>query len=398
VNREIFGEGNCLRLVLTLLVTLLTNTVVFGQQDNRLFEVRYKLPDSLSDQSVSTARYGWAVHSFSFFRNLEWFNPIADGKTLFGQQLEGRFLYRIDSSLMVSGGVYGWKDFGSTGLKQFRPVYTLRYNRKWGGGVPYQFNFLFGTLEGNLAHRYIEPMLDFERVITNRQEEGMQFQLLSERFFGDLYVDWQQMIYPYKQQQERISGGIHVAYTAPITKQLEFEPVVQVKAYHQGGQLDTTAGKRPATTFLSSAIGARVHIGRGLNNSFLADAYYVSSTSATVDSLFPKSILNGTAFYANGQWRNPVLTIMLSYWNGEGVYIPQGGVIYQSLSSQVDNEPKRLVQKKRELLTLRLIKDFRLARGVQASFRAEPVLDLKTGETDYSFNFFINTLISKSYR
>ena len=386
-----------MRRLLAFLTFALAALPALPQQNNLAFEERYRLAD--------TARFAVVAHSFSFFRNLEWFNPIADGKTLFGQQLAARALYRPAPGLLVSAGVYVWQDFGNARLQAVRPVYTLRYEAPTG-----RFAFNFGTLEGHLAHRQLEPMLDFERVITHRLEQGMQCQWTLPRLWADVWVDWQNMIYRYDKAQERISGGATLwpQLTGPTddnASQLHgsasqrapaaspgwrlFAPL-QGKAYHQGGQLDTNAGKPPLASFFSGAAGLRLVFTSPRGQAFLLDGYAIGSHGVTTNPAYPSAIRDGHAWYANAQWANPVLTPMLSYYEGRGLYVPGGGQLYQSLSSQVDNAPRLYTERRRRLLILRLQKDFSLPAGLSASIRAEPYEDLDRQLFEYSYSLYLN--------
>ena len=356
-----------------LYLLLLLSGSACAQPDNRAFEERYRMPDSL--------RYGVQAHAFSFFRNLEYFTPAADGKTLFGQQLSVRGLLHPTERLTVSGGVYLWKDFGAPGFQQIKPLFTLRY------GVG-NFAFIFGNLEGQLAHRQIEPLQDFESVITHRQEEGFQFTYMGPTFWGDVWLDWQNMIYRYSPDQERLQAGVHLRPVITEGSAGRLLGVVQARAHHQGGQLDTNIHKMPLTTFWTVAPGLRyeeIPLGR---SRFLVDGYYVRSSAIT--QTYPEGVRSGNGVYANVQWSHPALRIMASYWHGQGVYVPGGGPLYSSLAQEVASQAHGLVLAKRDILILRFMKDIDLGSGCILTLRAEPHYDFGFARLDYNYQLFVN--------
>ena len=110
------------------------------------------------------------VQGFLFNKDNEYFNKIDPGLTYFGAQLAPRLVYYPAGNLRLEAGVFLWKNYGTLRLRQVRPLFTLKYRQG-------PHTLLFGNLEGNLHHGYIEPMYDFERVMTDRLEEGVQYQL-----------------------------------------------------------------------------------------------------------------------------------------------------------------------------------------------------------------------------
>ena len=81
------------------------------------------LPDSAAGQ------LRLSVHAFTFFKDNEYFNKIADGYTLFGTQLNPQLVYYPLKELRLEAGVFLWKDFGNPTLKQVRPTYRATWTR-----------------------------------------------------------------------------------------------------------------------------------------------------------------------------------------------------------------------------------------------------------------------------
>ena len=146
-----------------------------------------------------------SLNAFTFFKDNEYFNPIVEGYTLFGTQLNPQLVYYPTKELRLEAGVFLWKDFGNPQLRQVRPTFRAT----WTHG---RSQFIFGNIKPNLNHGYIEPLLDFERVILKPLEEGLQYRLNSKRVALDVWVDWLRQEYPGVSYQEQIAGGLSSSF------------------------------------------------------------------------------------------------------------------------------------------------------------------------------------------
>ena len=113
---------------------------------------------------------------------------------------------------------------------------------------------LFGTFENSLNHRLIEPLFDFERVITDRLEYGFQLQYNNDRLFSDLWINWQNQIFPGDTTQEELEIGISVEYSFLKRGSWDFRAPLQLFAFHRGGQINITDER--LQTLVNGAIGA----------------------------------------------------------------------------------------------------------------------------------------------
>jgi len=357
-------------LFCTLLISLLPCQ---AQLDNRFFADVDSLP------TTTTKPLRLQLRTLGFVRNNEYFNNIADGYTLFGYHLLPYLTYQPTANLMLKGGIFLRQDFGGQGFRQIEPVFTI----KWQKG-PWTMNF--GTLDGHLNHQYLEPLYNFERTYTNRLENGLQWVYNSPRRFADLWVNWQNVIYPQDSAQEELSGGLvwHERLLAGPRWQLWLP--FQAYAYHQGGQIDIT--NQPLTTIYNMALGAEARWQtKGLpwlqQLRFSAYALLYNNVSPQPNVPFD----NGHGWYYNLEAQTNWATIMLSWWRGSTFYAIHGGPLYQSISSTVNNPEFRAPQ--RQLLYLRLIKDFSVA-GARASARLEPVYDFDSQKLEFSAGFYLN--------
>jgi hypothetical protein len=79
---------------------------------------------------------------------------------------------------------------------------------------------------------------------------------------------------------------------------------------------------------------------------------------------------------------------MLSYWRGHQFYAPLGGTYYQSVSSTVADPT--FTDRERQLLIVRLLRDFRISDAAAVTVRVEPVYDFNSKLLDFSFGVYLN--------
>jgi hypothetical protein len=170
-----------IKLLFTVLLFSIIN-ISFAQISTDSLEYRIR-PDSLK-----TGELHLSVQSFNFMRNYEYFNKIQDGYTLFGTQLEPQLVYFAHPRLVITAGLHLQKDFGAQGFYRTLPLFSVKYKN---GST----TLINGVLEGNIHHRMVEPIFDFEKRITDPVEYGTQFLLENKSLFLDAFINWKRMIY-----------------------------------------------------------------------------------------------------------------------------------------------------------------------------------------------------------
>lgn len=326
------------------------------------------------------------VQALGFVKNNEYFNKIADGYTLFGYQLQPSVSYQPSKDVIIQAGVLLWKDFGAAGYEDIAPTFTIKLRRK-------QWELLFGTLEGNLNHGYIEPLYDFERLVTNRLEHGVQYKVNTNSLKLDAWVDWANMLYRGENDQEQINGGAALAILL-LQRQGEQHPAdslrvtlpVQFTAQHKGGQID--ASELPLTTLANAAVGIEVEkkYGRTFLHRLYTRNYLLGFKDFSGEKQLPFE--QGHGLYVNIGADTNYSDVMLSYWHGNGYITELGGKLYQSASTTFKYPEYR--EKKRELLILRLMKDFNIADDLSLSARLEPMLDFQNPKFEFASALYLN--------
>jgi hypothetical protein len=388
--------GNFLRILVAVGALLVTAGEAKAQLDNRAFTSpepgRTKFgktpsllldePDTATTRAVPQAgdlRIG--LNAFTFFKDNEYFNDIVEGYTLFGTQLNPQLVYYPTKELRLEAGVFLWKDFGTPALRQVRPTYRAT----WTHGA---HQFIFGNIRANLNHGYIEPLLDFERVILVPLEEGLQYRLRTKRASVDVWVDWLKQEYPGSNYQEQIAGGLSGSYrlTRPESP-VDVSIPLQFTARHAGGQIDTL--RAPIQTLFNYATGvvARVPLHGAVLQAVRLNAYGLLFDDHSFSN-YRLPYQTGNGLYLNGTVETRYLDVMLSYWQGHQFFAPLGGNYYQSIASRYGTPG--YTDAERRLLLVRLLRDFRISDAAALTVRVEPVYDFNRQLLDFSFGFYLN--------
>ena len=331
--------------------------------------------------SVDAGELRVSLNAFVFFKDNEYFNKIVDGYTLYGTQLNPQLVYYPVKNLRLEGGVFLWKDFGNPQLQQVRPTFRAT----WTTGKQ---QIILGNIRPHLAHNYIEPMFNFERVMLNPLEEGIQTIFRGDRLFLDQWVDWQRQQYRYSNYQEEVAGGLSTSYRiSPDGSRWTVALPFQFTAIHRGGQIDTL--DKPLQTAFNEAFGveARYQLGGSNVQAVRFNGYVLGFQDYSFTAgQFPYKY--GRGLYLNATFETRLADVMVSYWQGSRFVSPLGGDLFQSASRTVSDPDFRDPQRK--IVLVRLLRDFRIADGASLTARAEPLFDLNAKLLDYSFAMYFN--------
>lgn len=320
------------------------------------------------------------IQNLNYMKNNEYSGGIADGFTLFGVQLNPQLGYQITKNLSIEGGIFLNKDFGNKKFTVVEPTFSLRYYKK-------DFKMVFGNIDGSVNHQLIEPIYNFERVFTNRLENGVQFVINKKYADVDLWVDWLNMAYRGGSLQEKILGGITTNVVKLKKGAVEFKLPLQATVIHKGGQLDTLQIGSQTDINAAAGIILNYEFEGVFLKSIYADTRYVRRIDSYFDSISTSSW--GDGVLANiGVKAAYQSNLVLSYWYCDNFYNELGGFLYSSKSSRLvyPNYSERI----RQLLFLRLTKKIDLAKGITLTLRAEPYWDFKWNWMEYSYGFYIS--------
>jgi hypothetical protein len=349
-------------------VMLLFPSLSMGQLNNKYFYNDSRI-DSAYNKSL---RIGLDV--MGFVRNNEYFNNILQGYTLFGYQFMPYLSLFPAKNFRLDGGVFLLRDFGGHNFRQVAPYLRLKYSVK-------NFSLIFGNIDGALNHRLVEPVFDFERVINNRLEQGLQVKWDSEKLFIDSWVNWENFIQFGDTTQEIFTAGISGDLTLTRRGRLLLTVPAQIVARHHGGQINVS--NAPVYTVYNSAIGLKIKYDlsrTGFFRSMLFDGFYVNYSGDPSVLSIPYSRGNGYLFNLVSATR--YFDFYITYWHGHDYYSPLGMPMYQSVSYDYENDHH--TEPYRDLVFLRFFYERELTEGLRMSFRFEPVYDLRNNILDHS--------------
>ena len=346
-----------MKKILPVIFFTIMNVVVQAQIKNDSLEYRIR-PDELR-----TGELYLSIHNFNYLRNYEFFNRFQDGYTLFGTQFEPQLVYYAHPRLVITAGIHIRKDFGDDGIHKTYPLFSIKYHK----GSTTMIN---GVLEGNISHRYIEPILDVEKKIIDPVEYGTQFIISKPYLFVDAFINWKRMIYKPSDEQEQILAGASASASLLKTKKAHLSVPLQLMVFHQGGQINTTPD--PLQTLLNTAIGIKLEVPvKGFIQNLRTENYIAGykELSPTKQQAFSE----GGGVYLNAGGDSRIGSLTFSYWKGNGFISTSGMPLYQSVSQQI-NYPG-YSEKHRELLFIRYAYQQQLIPNLFLDFRVEPVID-----------------------
>ncbi len=345
-----------------------------AQVNNNYLYNRIRPADSLTNELHLN------FYNFNFVRNYEYNGKFHDGYTLYGSQIEPRLVYFAHPNLAITAGAYLRKDFGGEGVYDAKPLFNLKYSKN-------DLTLVFGDLEGNIQHNYIEPLYNFERKITTPIAYGTQLLVEKEKVKLDAWIAWQKMIYKGDAAKEEIVGGFTSAFTVFKNNDWHLTIPAQVLAYHAGGQIDILSNTSISTLF-NGATGFTLT----KNIGYYIKQVYTNNYVATYKDFSPTNVRayqGGFGLWLNAgmdtRWGN----LAASYWKGNNFITIKGMPLYASVSETRDDYG--FTQNRQEILTLRYIYQKELLPNFYLDVRFEPHFNLNQPDKKLQFNhsFFL---------
>ena len=314
-------------------------------------------------------------YNFNYVRNYEYSNNFHDGYTLYGMQIEPKLVYYAHPNLAITAGAYLRKDFGNEGIYDAKPLFNLTYQKR-------NLTLIFGSLEGNIQHGYIEPLFDLERKITTPIEYGTQLLIEREKFKLNSWIAWQKMIYKGDAVKEEIVGGVVTETDLINTGYWKLSIPAQILAYHQGGQIDVLKSVSISTLF-NGAAGFKLHrlIGNNIKEVFTDNylAVYKDFSPTKV-----RAYQGGFGLWLNAGMHTKWGSLVASYWKGNNFITIKGMPLYQSVSENLYE--KGFTQNSRNILALRYAYQKELIPHLYLDVRFEPHVDLNNADKNLQFS------------
>lgn len=366
-----------LLLILILLISVYTK----AQFNNEAIYNRIRPSDSLNKE------LHFNFYNFNYVRNYEYSNNFHDGYTLYGMQLEPKLVYYAHPNLAITAGAYLRKDFGNQGIYDAKPLFNLTYQKR-------NLTLVFGNLEGNIQHGYIEPLYDFERKITSPIEYGTQLLVEREKFKLDSWIAWQKMIYKGDATKEEIVGGVTTETDLINTGYWKLSIPAQILAYHQGGQIDVLKSVSISTLF-NGAAGFKLHrfIGNNVKEVF-TDNYLAIYKDFSPEKV--RAYQGGFGLWLNAGVNTKWGSLVASYWKGNNFITIKGMPLYQSVSDNLYE--KGFTQNSRNILAIRYAYQKELIPNLYLDVRFEPHVDLDYSAKNLQFNHSLFLTYKENFR
>lgn len=369
---KVFFHEMLNRKLQIIVISLLLSPLGMKAQLNNFTLETFQHLDSIRSKQLSMQ-----FESFSFIKNNEYFLKVADGYTLFGNILSPKIYYQPAPNVQIEAGIFARKDFGTTAFTSVQPIFTVKIQKD-------SAQFLIGNLEGHLNHRLVEPMLNFERVILNRQESGLQYTKRKKNTFFDSWIDWQRMIYKGSDFKEEIFAGFSWNKKLYTRSNFSISIPIQLTFQHRGGQ--TTIDTGQVITNINTAIGLEVEWRtRSFFQNVRLQNYFVGyRQNANNHPFFPE----GSAAYINLTAETKVMNFVISYWNSSGYLSDAGGDLYQSVGRTFKHG--KVVEKYRNILIFRAMKDWKIMDNLYLTFRFEPYFDFNNKGFEHAESLFLS--------
>jgi hypothetical protein len=260
----------------------------------------------------------------NFFKNNEFDSKILNGYTLTGTWIRPKLVYYPDDKLRVELGGNVLKYNGREDYYNLQPWFSVQYQ------PTRNLTLIMGNLNNNQSHRMPESIREPELFLTAKPEAGFQAKYNDRVVTGDAWIDWQRMILQGDPFKEHFEFGLSSDFALYQTPQNRFSIPFFMTASHTGGEIDTQAGL--ARTFMSLTSGfcyrhslnGKIFKGVGTND------FISLSTHPQDDTTFTK---NGSGIYLTGFLSSKYGMLTASYWRSQNFYVPQGGYLFQNLST-----------------------------------------------------------------
>lgn len=371
---------NVKHIALLVFLTVAVKKQTFAQLDNSF------ISDNITLNTADGNTWGLAFQNVNYLRNTEYFNDIEVGRTLFGYQLSPSIFIQPTNSIKLQAGVFVQSDFGGNpGYNKILSTFSLKIRNNTG-------SFIFGTLEGALAHRLIEPLFDVNTAITNRIENGAQYKLETDKHVGDVWINWERFIERGSPFKEQFTAGFSFQHKLfERTNGFYVSLPYQFIAHHRGGQIDTDSSNM--TMQLNGALGLLLgqHTPNGWINEWRIDGYVTAYSENTNSGYF--QYREGTGIFANVFVRRKALALMASVWQGDKWMAPRGTTLYSSVSLDKPGYTEPI----RQLIFVRFLYNKSLADGLNLSARLEPVYNVKSSLLDFSYSLYLSYKLDQRF-
>ncbi len=334
-----------------------------------------KLYDQGKNQYFNAKKPNQLLFNFenrNFFKNNEYFGVTAQGYTLLGYSLAPSIIYYGGSVVKFQAGVKAMKFHGEDGFSRVEPVISAHLK------LAPNLDLIMGSIKSHESHGIIEQVYDTEIQFSRPVENGFQIIKEGDRFWADLWLDWEQFI--------RVGDAFPEVFTAGVSTSTQLLKTgsgwkinipLQMLAWHSGGQINTDDSKMQTVVNLVLGLDITKNAG-GFFNTLGCFGNLISYSDVTESNLY--GINSGRAVYFGLKSEGEKGFAMLGLWNSDNFIAPKGSPLFSSLSAYDEK-----VIPHRRLLTGKIGYKRSLLNQINLAFLMEGYYDLPNNKFDYSY-------------
>jgi len=303
-----------------------------SQNENQAFLAQKRI------DTLDNGNFKFGIENINFLKNNEYTNSFVAGYTLIGYKINSYVSLQRSSKTRIAAGVSLLKFSGIDNYSQLLPFFRIQH--KLGNSI----DIVFGNIFGTLNHQIIEPLFDYEKHFSAKNEQGLQFLFNFETIKSDVWIDWQQFIFQNSPIQERfVVGNSNFIALLKNYNNLNISLPIQFLVFHRGGQIDTIAAN--VQSLANATIGLRLDY--SINNttvSFENYAMFFSDISPNPELIYKK----GAGFYSALKFQHKNIITKTAYFATRNFINFCGDPFYSPLSVR----DSVFTQKLRKILTL----------------------------------------------
>ncbi|MGB1037994.1 MAG: hypothetical protein ACPGYY_05050 [Bacteroidia bacterium] len=316
--------------ILTLVFSILLCTNVYSQYENSFFD------NDKYEKTIDSSHLLFHFDNLSYFRNAEYLSPVDKGSTYIGFQAMPYVQYSFNKKAQIYGGFNLRYDFGNPEIRSIEPYFKFTYEDVL------KHNIVFGSLNGTLQHKMIEPLYDYEKAITDRFEQGLQITKPGKHLEYDAWIDWHDMIYENDPKNERFVAGYNL-YVNPVNNdKTKISLNAQGITVHSAGEIDLNSS--PNSVEYNFAYGLEYTQQLNKNTElFLSGhaSFYEDRSNVKVNG-----IIDGVGQLGVLRLTHKDYQFVLNYWDSHQYQGPWGEQLYHSYGNKnwpVANDYRKMI-------------------------------------------------------